>query len=60
MNKHIVDSEELRKFMQNQYDIMVDLIKCYDSTRKELGIVKTKLYFEEQTKLFKITIDLHN
>lgn len=60
MNKHVVDGEELRKFIQNQYDIMVDLMKCYNSTKKEYGIVKTKQYFEEQAKLFKITIDLHN
>ncbi len=60
MNKHVVDGEELRKFMQNQYDITIELMKCYGSTREVLGIVKTKQYFEEQAKLFKITIDLHN
>ena len=62
MNKHVVDGEELRKFIQHQYDIMIELVKCYDPQKyvKVVGIAKVILHFEEQAKLFKVKIDFHD
>jgi len=59
MNDHVVNGEELRAFMQNEYDFSVgihDVIHVEDDKRRQ----DTKDYFFKMSKKFKVVLDLHD
>lgn len=61
MNDHVVDGEELREFIQKEYNFQMDLACLMETEERKLSVIAvTKAYYGGIAKKFKVVIDLHD